>query len=135
MPKHSPKRVAAKLQKVIDAWTTLRPAKTFAGMTLEQFKTQVQPSLTARDQLTTLRDQATDVRMQRRQSDGASLGLASLVVNAVKGDAAEGEDGPLYAAMGYIPKSSKRSGLTRKGSTTSPVTTATAAAAVPTTVK
>jgi hypothetical protein len=36
----NPKRVAAKLQKVVDAWTTIRPTKSFAGMTLEQFKTR-----------------------------------------------------------------------------------------------
>ena len=128
MPTYSPKRVAAKLQKVIDAWTNLRPTKTFAGLTLEQFKAQVQPSMTARDQLVSLRDQTTGSRLQRRQSDDASLALTQLVVNGVKADVAEGEDGPLYAAMGYIPKSSKRSGLTRKGSTTPPVVAQTAAA-------
>jgi hypothetical protein len=118
--------VAAKLQKVIDAWTTLRPTKSFSGLTLAQFQAQVQPSLTARDQLVTLSSQTTDSRIQRRLSDASSLTLALQVVNSVKGDPAEWEDGPLYAAMGYVPKSSRRSGLTRKGSTTSPVTTAAA---------
>jgi hypothetical protein len=121
MTTHNPKKVAQKLQKVIDAWTTLRPTKTFSGLTLEQFKAQVQPSLAARDQLTTLGNQTTDSRMQRRLSDTASLTLAQQVVSSVKGDPAEGENGPLYAAMGYIPKSSRRSGLTRKGSATTPV--------------
>jgi hypothetical protein len=121
---HNPKRTANKLQQLIDAWTTIRPTKSFAGMTLEQFKTQVQPSLAARDQLTTLQSQATDSRMQRRQSDDASNALAQLVVNSVKGDPAEGEDGSLYAAMGYVPKGARRSGLTRKGQTTPPVQTA-----------
>ena len=130
MPTHNPKRVANKLQKVIDAWTTLRPAKTFAGMTLEQFEAQVKPSLDARGQLTTLQSQTTDSRTQRRQSDGASLDLAQLVVNSVKGDPAEGENGSLYAAMGYVPKSARRSGLTRKGQTTPPVQT-TAVTATP----
>jgi hypothetical protein len=124
MPTHNPKRVANKLQKLIDAWTTLRPAKTFAGMTLEQFEAQVKPSLDARGQLTTLQSQTTDSRTQRRQSDGASLDLAQLVVNSVKGDPAEGENGSLYAAMGYVPKSARRSGLTRKGQTTPAVSQA-----------
>lgn len=123
MPKHNAKRVAEKLQKVVDAWKTLRPTKLFAGMTLEQFKIQVQPSLAARDQLRTLRSQVTDSRVQRHQSDSSSMDLAQLVVNSVKGDLEEGENSPLYAAMGYIPKSSRRSGLTRKGLTTSPVQT------------
>jgi hypothetical protein len=132
---HNPKRTANKLQQLIDAWTTIRPTKSFAGMTLEQFKAQVQPSLAARDQLTTLQSQTTDSRMQRRQSDAASLELGQLVVNSVKGDPAEGENGSLYAAMGYIPKSARRSGLTRKGQTTPPVPTAAATPAATATAK
>jgi hypothetical protein len=126
MPISSPKKVAVKLQKVVDAWKTIRPTKSFAGMTLEQFKAQVQPSLATRDQLTTLQGQTIDSRTQRRQSDGASMELAQLVVNSVKGDPAEGENGSLYTAMGYVPKSARRSGLTRTGPTTPPVQTATA---------
>jgi len=126
MPTQSPKKVAARVQKVLDGWTTVRPTKSFAGMTLEQFKTKVQPSLDTRSQLVTLQNQATDSRVQRHQSDGASLDTAQLVVNAVKGDPEEGENGSLYAAMGYIPKSQRRSGLTRKGQTAPPVTSATA---------
>jgi hypothetical protein len=132
MPTHNPKRVAVKLQKVIDAWGTLRPTKTFAGMTLDQFKAQVQPSLSARDQLTTVQSQAKDNRQLRHESDSTSLDLAQLVVNSVKGDPAEGESGGLYAAMGYVPKNQRRSGLTRKGSTTTPVTTVAAGAATTT---
>jgi hypothetical protein len=135
MAKKNPKRTVNKLQKLIDAWTTIRPTKSFGGMTLEQFKAQVQPSLAARDQLVTLRNQATDNRTQRQQSDGASLGLAQLVVNSVKGDPAEGENGSLYAAMGYVPKSARRSGLTRKGQTTPPVQTAAVTPAATATAK
>lgn len=117
MRTHNPKKVAQKLQRVLDAWTTVRPTKSFGGMTLEQFKGKVKPSLDLRDQLVTLRTQATDSLVQRHQTDDASISAAQLVVNAVKGDPEEGEDGPLYAAMGYVPKSWKGSGLTRKGQT------------------
>jgi hypothetical protein len=46
-----------------------------------------------------------------------------LVVNAIKGDPDEGEDGPLYSALGYVPESARLSGLTRKGQTTPAVVT------------
>jgi hypothetical protein len=128
MANYNPKRTANKLQKVVDAWQTIRPAKQFAGMTLEQFKAKVQPSLDTRGQLVDLHNQATDSRTLRRQADAASLELAQLVVNGVKADAEEGENGSLYAAMGYVPKSARRSGLTRKGSTALPVTDAVAKA-------
>jgi hypothetical protein len=134
MPTQSPKKVAVKLQKIVDAWTTLRPTKSFAGMTLEQFKAKVQPSLAVRDQLVTLSSQTVDNRTQRQTSDDASIAQALLVVNAVKGDPDEGENGSLYATMGYVPKTARRSGLTRKSKTTTPVTqTVTASTAVPTT--
>ena len=132
MPTHNPKRVAEKLQKVIDAWSTLRPTKTLAGMTLDQFKAKVQPSQAARDQLVTVQSQAKDQRQFRHQSDSASLELAQLVVNSVKGDPDEGETSGLYAAMGYVPKNERRSGLTRKGQATPPVTTVATPAATTT---
>jgi hypothetical protein len=137
MPTHNPKRVAEKLQKVVNAWETLRPTKTFGGMTLEQFKAKVQPSQAARDQLVTVQSQAKDNRQLRHESDTSSLELAQLVVNAIKGDPDEGETSGLYAAMGYVPKNQRRSGLTRKGSTTTPVTpmAASAATTTATTVK
>src|SRR5665213_2223923 len=128
MMHYNPKRTANKLQKVVDAWQTIRPAKQFASMTLEQFKAQVQPSLDTRGQLVNLHNQATDSRTLRRQADAARLGLAQLVVNRVQADAEEGENGSLYAAMGYVPKNARRSGLTRKGSTTPPVTSTVAKA-------
>ncbi len=133
MSKHNPKRIAEKLNAVINAWQTLRATKTFASMTLDQFKQKVQPSQTARDQLTTLKTQATDSRVQRIQSDDSTLASLQLLVNAVKGDPDEGEDGPLYAAMGYVPKSLKRSGLTRKGQSTPVVQGAAANGAAATT--
>ena len=122
----NPKRIAKKLQELSVAWETLRPTKSFAGMTLEQFKAKVGPSLTTREQIAALRDQTVHSRAERRRHDEASNGLASLVVNAIKGDPEEGEDGPLYAALGYVPKSARRSGLTRKGPATPPAGTAAA---------
>jgi hypothetical protein len=123
MPTHNPKRVANRLQKVMDAWGTLRPTKTFAGMTLEQFKAKVQPSMDVRVQLSTLRNQTKDTRAQRLSSDVASLDLAQMVVNSVKGDPEEGETSGLYAAMGFVPKNERRSGLTRRGQSTPPTNT------------
>ena len=119
--KRTPRETAAKLQTMIDAWRKLRPAKQFAGMTVDQFAEKVKPSLDTRGQLSDLRKQVTDSRLQRVDADEASMELAQFVANSVKGDPTEGENSGLYAEMGYVPKSSKRSGLTRKGSTTPPV--------------
>src|ERR1035437_5898979 len=74
-----------------------------------------------RDKDTTLRNGLKDGRTQRPLVDAGSMDHTLLVVNAVKGDPAEGENGSPYATMGYVPKYAKRSGLTRKGQTTTPV--------------
>lgn|ERR1035437_8031327 len=116
----TPRKLAGKLDKVINAWKTLRPEKSIAGMTLAEFQAKAQPSLDVRNQIVTLRDQTTDSRTRRANSDRVTNDLLLLVVNAVKGDPQEGEDSPLYAAMGYVPKSSRRSGLSRKTNSAPP---------------
>ena len=94
-------------------------------MTVEQFNEKVKPSLDTREELTTLRSQTTDSRLNRHDADTASMELAQFVVSSVKGDPEEGENSGLYAEMGYTPKADRRSGLTRKGPTTPPVQTTT----------
>lgn len=109
----SPKQSEKKITTVLSAWETLRPAKTFAGLTLAQFKTAVQASLDTRATITTLDHQLVAALDQRDDADKDPLASILLVVNAVKGDPAEGEDGELYEAMGYVRKSERRSGLSR----------------------
>jgi hypothetical protein len=121
MPKQNPKKVAKKLQTVMDAWEALRATKSFAGMTLEQFKQKVLASQTARVQLQTTQNLAKEHLALRHTTDAANWELVQLVVNSVKGDPEEGETSGLYAAMGYVPKNQRRSGLTRKGETTPPI--------------
>lgn len=113
----SPKDYGAKIAVVLKAWKDVCPTKSFAGMTLEQFTTKVQPSLDARAQLDTLEDQRLAAETDRDNADVDSMKQVNLVVNAVKGDPTEGEDGEFYAAMGYIRKSQRSTGKTNKTKT------------------
>ena len=122
MTTYSASYVTRKLQIVINAWTNISPEKSFSGMTLDQFKATVKPSLDLRDRETAARSEMKDIRTQRPVVDAASMEQLLLVVNAVKGDPAAGENSSLYSAMGYVPKYARRSGLTRKGETTAPNT-------------
>ena len=108
------KEYGEKLATVLKAWKDLRPAKTFAGMTLAQFTTKVQPSLDARGQIATLENQMTAAMDERDLADVETMKQIAFVVNAVKGDPAEGEDGELYDAMGYVRKSERASCKTNK---------------------
>jgi len=119
----NPTEKAQKIADVVSAWQTLRPAKVFAGMTLDEFKLKVKPSVDARNQIDTLENQMIAAQDQRDSADIESLKQVGFVVNAVKGDPAEGEDGELYEAMGYVRKSERKSGLTRKKNGTTPAPT------------
>jgi hypothetical protein len=110
----SPKDYGDKIAVVLKAWKDVCAAKSFAGMTLAQFTAKVQPSLDARAQLDTLEDQRIAAETDRDNADVESMKQVNLVVNAVKGDPTEGEDGELYAAMGYVRKSDRATGKTNK---------------------
>jgi len=121
-------------QRIADAWKTIAPEATFAGMTREQFETRVKPALDVREQLASLDSQRIAKVEQRDDADRAALEVTQMVINAIKGDPNYGPDHPLLQSMGYVRKSARWSGLTRKsngnGHGNEAQATATAATAV-----
>ena len=113
----TPKENQLKLQRILNAWETLAPNKSFGGMTLAQFQTAVQPSRAARQRIDDLEARLTQAQAERDRADEESLAKAQLVVNGVIGDPTEGPDSALYESMGYRRKSERKSGLTRKRNT------------------
>lgn len=104
-----------KIERVVTAWETLRPDKSFGGMTLTEFKAKIAPSQIARQHLAAIEDQRIQALGARTDADDESMIAVALVVNGVKGDPAEGDNSDLYKAMGYVKKSERKTGLTRKG--------------------
>ena len=117
--RRAPKEVEKYITDATNAWATLRPGKTFSGLTLEQFKEAVKPSHDARAEISDLEGRMQAALARRDEADTESAVLVRRVVNAVKGDPDEGEDGELYAAMGYVRRSVRNSGLTRRRGTDS----------------
>jgi hypothetical protein len=113
MPR-SPKNNEEKMERMLNAWRTLAPNKTFGGMTLAQFEEAAAPAIAARELVEDLNDQVTQALARRDQADEVVAVKAQLVVNGVLADPTEGPDSPLYEAFGYTPKSARKSGLTRK---------------------
>ena len=110
----SSKNTLAKLETISQAWVKLRPGKTFAGLTLEQFLAAIKPSYDVRAEIA-----ESELRMQSAQArrvtvDEAALKVGQRVVNAVKADPEEGDDGEVYVAMGYVRKRDRKSGLTQR---------------------
>ena len=107
-------RNTERLTTIVDAWTNLRPTKSFAGMTLAEFELAMAPSFEARNQLRDMLELVAKAIIDRNNADRRTMPTLRRVFAAVIADEAEGDDGVLYAAMGYVRKSDRRSGLTRR---------------------
>ena len=106
------------------AWKELAPQESFAGMTLAGFEAATTLPLTLRDQILALEKQVEGRKTERTKADAAARQLLDLVVNSVRGTPLHGPDSSLYRALGYVRKSERRTGLTRKGLQKSPVVNA-----------
>ncbi|HEX8707048.1 MAG TPA: hypothetical protein VF723_02200 [Pyrinomonadaceae bacterium] len=113
----SPKNIEQKTQRILNAWETLAPGKTFGGLTLAQFQAIAQPSQAARDRIDELEAQLRQAMADRENADEEVMAKAQLVVSGVLADPTEGDDSALYEAMGYTRRSERKSGLTRKRNT------------------
>ena len=97
------------------AWKELGPLAVLAGRTLEQFEAETEIPLQLRIEIRALEKQLEGRKADRSLADESVSEVMDLVVNSVRGTPAFGPDSPLYRAMGYIRKSERRSGLTRRG--------------------
>jgi hypothetical protein len=102
--------------KYVTAWRQLAPDESFGGMSLSEFEEATEPAVAARDHIEVLKTQAAAALQQRELADGQLRQTLMLVINSVRGAPAHGENSPLYRAFGYVPKSERGSGLTRKAS-------------------
>jgi hypothetical protein len=119
---NSPKTVEEKIERMLNAWRTLAPEKSFGGMTLAQFEAVAAPSLAARRRIEELDAQRDEAAAERDTADDTFDDKAKLVVAGVRADPTEGDDSALYKAFGYTRAGERKSGLTRKGSNQTPST-------------
>ena len=110
----SSKDALVRMEDVNQPWLKLRPAKAFAGLTHEQFLTSVKPSYDVRDEIAELEVRLQSARARLATVDEQSLKIVQRVVNAVRADPEEGDDGELYVAMGYVRKRDRKSSLQRR---------------------
>lgn len=103
-----------RIAKVLDAWSNLRPAKSFAGLTLDEFKAALKASLDAREAVTAAETSYTAAIVKRDNADLAARQLLTRVIAGVIADKDEGDNGELYKAMGYVRRAERNSGLTRR---------------------
>ena len=106
--------IAERIIMYLKLWLELCPDQVFAEMTREQFEQAVKASLDARAKLASLDAQWSNTMAERKAADLAAAPVLQRFVNAVKAHPKFGEDSGLYTALGYVPKSQRSSGLTRR---------------------
>ena len=111
---NSPKENEEKMLKTLNSWKNLAPAKSFGGKTVQEFETQVNKSLAPRVRLEQLEDEKKGQQALRESEDAVTMREIQFIVNGVLADSEFGDDSALYEAMGYVRKSERASGLTRK---------------------
>ena len=110
----SSKDALNRITAATEAWGTLRPAKSFSGLTLDQFKESIKPVHEVRAEITELQRRLQAAVTRRSVVDGAAIESLRRVILGVKADPEDGEDSELYEAMGYVRRSDRGSGLTRR---------------------
>jgi hypothetical protein len=113
----NPKDKEQKIAQTVNAWEAVKPHKKFADMTVEEFRAKANRSVESRKKIKILQDQLEAEQAIRDDVDKDNLELVRRIVNDVLSDPEEGPDSELYKAMGYVRRSERKSGLTRKKKT------------------
>ena len=120
------RKIKSKANTALVAWANLAKDDTFAGMTLSQFSQLVGNIEAQSNQIAALTVSYTGAAKQSDDLHQKLNDTLQAVVNGVKADVTKyGPDSPLYKAMGYVPKSERASGLTRKTTKTATAQTTT----------
>lgn len=104
------------VKQIVAGWEKIRASKTLDGQTLAQFTAaKLKPCNDARDAMAGLKLQKIAAANAIKKADDAAYAAAQDIVKAVRADKTEGgDDGDLYEAMGFVRKSERKSGLSRK---------------------
>ena len=116
--------IEEKVEQILRGWETTAPEQSFADMTLEQFKQELQPFFEARAAFELISTQWDSAQQARVDTFPKALGLATGIAASVKGHPRYGANSTVYAAMGYTTKGTRSSGLTRRRDAETPKETA-----------
>jgi ferric-dicitrate binding protein FerR (iron transport regulator) len=106
--------IERRTEQAAHAWKLSCPGQSFAEMTLEQFTQELQTFQDAKARFAAAEAQWQTTRQERNAAYTKAMDLLKCVANSVKGHPKFGENSALYAAMGYVTRSERSSGLTRR---------------------
>jgi hypothetical protein len=112
-------RMIERIEVFQAAWLENAPTAAFAGMTLTEFKEAVKAPAELRDEILMLDRQVERKQVESLNAIATASEVLDLVVNSVRGTPGFGADSALYGSIGYVRKSERKTGLTRKKRTPS----------------
>ena len=119
MPNVDNKKVREACNKMNDAWLEGAPSAKFNGIAQDAFQADIEAAAADDAAIADLRSEL-NMKIDVRDDKYKALDQKrSKIGQGVAGDPAYGDDSPLYGAMGFVRKSEKKSGLTRKKKPTS----------------
>ena len=110
----TPKENEIKYTRFLNSIKTLAPDKTFGGVTFPQLEAQVGKSIAPRANIQRLEDEKKHLEATRDAEDIITMQYCEMIKKGVIADPDFGDDSALYEALGFVRKSNRRSGLTRK---------------------
>jgi hypothetical protein len=110
-------------------WLKYAASAQFGGLTEAQYEAKIKPSYDIRAQIDDLEKTLGQLISDRDAADTVTDKTNQSVVKGIVGDVNYGDDSDLYGACGYVRKSDRATGLTRKNSTVAKAAAAAKAAA------
>lgn len=108
------KQVLLRRETFLAAWREHALNATFAKMDLEQFEIETETPQSIDAQMKAARIKLAGLKLKRDRATRKVQETLVKVADAVRGDVDYGPDCELYRALGYVPKSERKTGLTRK---------------------
>ena len=114
MAKNFPKGNEEAIERAINALHDYAPDVKFKGKGLAELAPQAELSFASRRRLSELYHLTMQEVVNRETQDELALAIIAEIVDGVIGHEDFGDDSPLYEALGFVRRSQRKSGLTRK---------------------
>lgn len=109
-----PKQIEEVIERAINALRDLAPETKFNNSNLADLAPLAEESLAARRELVEIGNLEAAGIARREAADARVLKMIEKIVNGIIGDENFGDDSALYEAFGFVRRSQRKSGLTRK---------------------
>lgn len=114
MTRNQTKSVSQRRDQFLAAWREYATEASFSGIDLATFEADTTVLPERQKDLDGLQMKMSGAKLARDQAEQVVNDVMVKIAQAIRGSEAYGEDCPFYRALGFIPKSERKSGRPRK---------------------